>query len=243
MSKAFQIPTYEQFNNGYSYSQSAINSNDIFKLAFNKFNKNFGFIRLIQIRSNPINCAEIDVNSKSCERKLMTTKYTKDIYSWEYRQMKGSKPISGSRFEFDFSGYYEDFNLNSHSSFYQSWIKLNDSNWIDKDTVGLITILNYYNINHDLVISLNILHELIEGQFKAKAQVSLFDLTPLTDINLYFSIILSLVNLFSLFTVLKKRTVIKVYSRKDQGKPAFQKLKEYIESHFRQPDVFETVSI
>jgi hypothetical protein len=172
----------------------------------------------------------------------MTSKYTKDKYTWEYSQMKGSKIISGNIYDFDYSGYYEDFNLNSHTSFYQSWTKLKENNWIDDDTIGLITILNYYNINHDLVITLSVLHELVEGKFEAKASVSLFDLTFLTDLNLYFSIILSFVNLFSLFTVLKKRAFNKVYSGKNQGKPLYDKIKEYIQSHFRKPDIFEIVS-
>lgn len=185
----------------------------------------------------------MEINNAACERTPMTSKYTKDKFSWEYSHMKGSRIISGNKYDFDYSGYYEDFNLNSHTSFYQSWTKLKDNNWIDNDTIGLITVLNYYNINHDLVITLSILHELIEGKFQAKATVSLFDLTFLSDLNLYFSLILSLVNLFSLFTVLKKRTFAKVYSRKDQGKPTYEKIKEYIQSHFRKPDIFETVSI
>jgi hypothetical protein len=211
-------------------------------LAYNKFNKNFGFIRLIQTKSTSMNCTQYRVNNTSCIRTKLTSKLNIGKYTWDYNEKTGSKKISGNKNDFDYSGYYEDFNLNSHTAFYRSWSKLKESNWIDKNTLGVITVINYYNINHDLIITLSILHELIEGKFKPKSDVSLFDLTPLTDIYLYFAIILSLVNLFSLFTVLKRRNIIKVHSRQDQSKPALQKLKEYIESHFRQPDIFETVS-
>jgi hypothetical protein len=197
---------------------------------------------LIQTKNNPADCNEFRVNNTLCTRTKLKTKLTLGKFSWVYNNSTNSKIIRGSTNDFDDSGYYEDFNLNSHTSFYQSWTKLNQSNFIDQNTIGVITVINYYNINHDLIVTLNVLHELIEGNFRPTVSVNLFDLTPLNDVYLYFSIILSLINLFSLFTVLKKKSNDKIYTRKDQGKPALQKFKEYMETHFRQPDIFETVS-
>lgn len=209
-------------------------------IVFNKFNRNFGFIRLIQSRSNSAGCTSY--NQSNCVKSKITTSIQKGIHTWNYNEVIGGNVIRGEKGDFDFSGFYEDFNLNSHATFYQSWTKLKENNWIDSDTDSIITILNFYNINHDLVITLNVLHEFVEGNFKPKATVSLFDLTPITDLNLYFSIILSLVNLFSLFTVLRKRNYVQANYRKDHGKPILKRFSEYMSNRFRQPDLFEVVS-
>jgi hypothetical protein len=198
---------------------------------------------MIQSRTvSTTNCTKLDQNNTGCKRSKFTSNIVKGIHTWNYNQAEGGSVIRGEKADYDSSGYYEDFNVNSHTSFYQSWTKLSESNWIDSDTAGVITIINFYNIHHDLVITISILHELIEGRFKPKAQVSLFDLTPITDYNLYFAIIFSFVNLFSLFTVIRKRSYIASGYRNDQRRPILQRFKEYMSSRFRQPDVFELVS-
>jgi hypothetical protein len=196
-------------------------------------------IRLIQTRANICNVTE-RINTY-CDFSIITTDYERDGNIYEYNDRTGSKKILGSKLYYDNSGYYEDFNLNIHINFYDNADKLKKIKWIDEETLSLITVINFYNINHDLLLIMRILHERIESDFVPRSDHLLVDITPKLDIALIFSIIFSFLNLLALFLVLKKKEENNNYKRETTDIPIHKKIKLFFESNFKRPDAFEVI--
>ena len=198
-------------------------------------------IRLIQKRADSCNLRE-RINT-ICESILETSDYSRGgiLYKYDYRS--GSKKILGSKLYYDNSGYYEDFNTNIPYNFYENVDKLRRINWIDDKTISLITLINFYNINHDLVLIMRVLHEKIESDFVPKSDYMLVDITPRFDLALVFSIIFSFFNLVALFLVLKKKVDNNKIKRNKTEISFFKKITLFLETNFKRPDIFETLCI
>jgi hypothetical protein len=230
-----QLPNREEMQIG--------DYNSLYLNGFNKFNKNFNFVRLIQIRTTPTkDCDDyVKLANNTCLKTLHTTTYTKGSYSWEFVPNIDGRKIIGTLMDYDNSGFPVDFNVFNMKTFYTTLDDLKGSGFIDENTLAIITLVNFYNINHDLLLNVRVVHERVNNFFFPIVNYNIIDMDPTFDNYLIASIILSILTLLSMLNEWKKHIPDPV-SKKDVEATGLNSLIRFYNRNFRKPNFFEIIS-
>jgi hypothetical protein len=241
-----QLPTKDEMSLG-GYNNLYLNSkHSILTAGFNRFNKNFNYLRIVQVRAEETstNCTDYKTlhTAGSCLRRVKTTKYTKGDYEWDYVPNTEGKKMIGTLMDYDNSGFFVDLTLVNHKLFYEALDELKETNWVDSNTIAIITLVNFYNINHDLLVNVRAVHEKIENHFFPLVDYNLIDMDANTDGYLISAIVLSILTLISMLNEWKKHNPDPV-KKADIEATGLKSLMRFYKRNFRSPNLFEIISI
>jgi hypothetical protein len=143
--------------------------------------------------------------------------------------------------EYDNSGFNIDLNLVNFKLFYEALDDIKVANWIDNNTVALITLINFYNIHHNLLLNVRVLHEKIENYFFPIVDYNLIEMNINVDGYLIAALILSILTLLSMLNEWKKDNPDPV-SKIDIESTGLKALSRFYNRNFRKPNLFEIIS-
>jgi hypothetical protein len=201
-------------------------------------------LRIVQVRTEETsqNCTNYKtLATNNCLKQIKTSTYIKDEYEWDYQPNTDGKKVIGTLMDYDNSGFVIDLNLFNEKSFYETLDDLINSNWVDSNTVAIITLINFYNINHDLLLNVRSVHERIEENFFPIVDYNLVDMDPNFDSYLIAAIILSIFTLISMLNEWKKHNPDPV-KKADIEASGFKALMRFYKRNFRSPNLFEIIS-
>lgn len=233
---------------------------------FQTSNHNMGFIKLVQTRYNSTSCNfnRFTYNSSDtyCLDPSNMDKNPFMNYTYNQDNSTSKNLLEGIYQDYDNSGYNITIQLNTITSFYNIMnnliavrLLIKKINWVDYKTKSFMMIMNFYNVNFDLFMTVRVLFENMQDYFIGYVDFGLTDITPTSDIYYILSIVFSFFNVVSLINSLITKNEKKLESDKDNSKLIQKELDlshkmqavfcfvcNFMRKNFRCPNFFEAIS-